>query len=187
MGALVMAHSDDEGLILPPKLAPIQVVIIPVYKSEDQQKALNKYATKIKSMLELKQISVKYDNRDTHKPGFKFAEYELKGVPVRIAIGPRDLENQTVEVARRDTKEKSVYQFVNLDTKIENLLNNIQQNIFNKALDFRDNNTFYADSIEKLNSILDSTGGSSMLIGMVPPRQSRKLKKSQKQLSDAFL
>ncbi|MCC6384079.1 MAG: proline--tRNA ligase [Bacteroidia bacterium] len=159
MGALVMAHSDDEGLILPPKLAPIQVVIIPVYKSEDQQKALNKYATKIKSMLELKQISVKYDNRDTHKPGFKFAEYELKGVPVRIAIGPRDLENQTVEVARRDTKEKSVYQFVNLDTKIENLLNNIQQNIFNKALDFRDNNTFYADSIEKLNSILDSTGG----------------------------
>jgi prolyl-tRNA synthetase len=159
MGALVMAHSDDDGLILPPRLAPLQVVIIPIYKNEEQLKAITGYALKIKSMLEKKGISVKYDDRDTQKPGFKFAEYELKGVPVRIAIGPRDLENQTVEVARRDTKEKSVYQFTDLDIKTEHLLENIQQNIFNKALNFRESNTWHADSMEKLISILDSTGG----------------------------
>jgi prolyl-tRNA synthetase len=159
MGALVMAHSDDDGLILPPRLAPLQVVIIPIYKNEEQLKAITGYALKIKSMLEKKGISVKYDDRDTQKPGFKFAEYELKGVPVRIAIGPRDLENQTVEVARRDTKEKSVYQFTDLDIKTEHLLENIQQNIFNKALSFRESNTWHADSMEKLISILDSTGG----------------------------
>jgi prolyl-tRNA synthetase len=159
MGALVMAHSDDDGLILPPRLAPLQVVIIPIYKNEEQLKAITGYALKIKSMLEKKGISVKYDDRDTQKPGFKFAEYELKGVPVRIAIGPRDLENQTVEVARRDTKEKSVYQFTDLDIKTGHLLENIQQNIFNKALSFRESNTWHADSMEKLISILDSTGG----------------------------
>lgn len=159
MGALVMAHSDDDGLVLPPKLAPIPVVIVPIYKNEEQLNAISEYAGNIKSMLEKKGISVKYDNRDTQKPGFKFAEYELKGVPVRIAIGPRDLENKTVEVARRDTKEKSVYQFTDLDLKIEHLLENIQQNIFNKALNFRESNTWNADSMEKLISILDSSGG----------------------------
>lgn len=159
MGALVMAHSDDDGLVLPPRLAPIQVVIVPIYKNEEQLNAISGYANTIKTILEKKGISVKYDNRDTQKPGFKFAEYELKGVPVRIAIGPRDLENKTVEVARRDTKEKSVYQFTDLDLKIEHLLENIQENIYNKALSFRESNTWHADTMEKLISILDSSGG----------------------------
>lgn len=159
MGALVMAHADDDGLVLPPKLAPIQVVIVPIYKNEDQLHAISEYAASIKNMIEKKGISVKYDSRDTQKPGFKFAEYELKGVPVRIAIGPRDLENKTVEVARRDTKEKAVYQFTDLDLKIEHLLENIQQNIYSKALSFRESNTWHADSMEKLISILDNTGG----------------------------
>lgn len=159
VGALIMAHSDDDGLILPPKLAPIQVVIVPVYKNEDQRNQLAEYAGKIKKMLQAKSISVKYDDRDTHKPGWKFAEYELKGVPVRIAIGPRDLENQTVEVARRDTKEKSTYQFVDLDLKIEHLLSQIQDNMYKKALDFRDSLTFKADSMDELTHILDTTGG----------------------------
>lgn len=159
MGALVMAHADDDGLILPPKLAPIQVVIVPIYKNEEQLNAISEYAGSIKTMLEKKGISVKYDNSDTQKPGFKFAQYELKGVPVRIAIGPRDLENKTVELARRDTKEKAVYQFTDLDLKIEHLLENIQQNIYNKALSYRESNTWHADSMEKLISILDGTGG----------------------------
>jgi len=113
MGALVMAHSDDDGLVLPPKLAPIQVVIVPIYKSDEQLKAIDNYADGLISQLKAAGISVKYDNRDTHKPGWKFAEYELKGVPVRIAIGPRDMENGSVEVARRDTKEKMVIQATN--------------------------------------------------------------------------
>jgi len=108
MGALIMTHSDDEGLVLPPKLAPIQVVIVPIYKGEEQLAKISEKANKIKAELEAKGISVKFDNRDTHKPGFKFAEYEFKGVPVRVAMGPRDLENGTVEVARRDTKEKEI-------------------------------------------------------------------------------
>lgn len=159
MGALVMAHSDDDGLVLPPKLAPIQVVIVPIYKSQEQLDQISEYALKIKKSLEVKGISVKFDNRDTHKPGWKFAEYELKGVPVRIAIGPRDLENQSVEVARRDTKEKAIYQLTDLDLKVENLLLQIQENIYNKALSFRDSATWKADSMEELVKILDSTGG----------------------------
>lgn len=159
MGALVMAHSDDDGLVLPPKLAPIQVVIVPIYKSQEQLDQISEYALKIKKSLEVKGISVKFDNRDTHKPGWKFAEYELKGVPVRIAIGPRDLENQSVEVARRDTKEKAIYQLTDLDLKVENLLLQIQENIYNKALSFRDSATWNADSMEELVKILDSTGG----------------------------
>jgi prolyl-tRNA synthetase len=159
MGALVMAHSDDDGLILPPKLAPIQVVIVPIYKNEEQLNAISEYAVKIKKSLESKGISVKFDNRDTHKPGWKFAEYELKGVPVRSAIGPRYLENQSVEVARRDTKEKSIYQFTDLDIKIEHLLEQIQQNIYNKAIAFRESVTWKADSMEELIKILDTTGG----------------------------
>ncbi len=159
MGALVMAHSDDDGLILPPKLAPIQVVIVPIYKNEEQLQEISGYAMKIKSDLEKKGISVKFDNRDTHKPGWKFAEYELKGVPVRIAIGPRDLEQQTVEVARRDTREKAVYQFTDLALKVEHLLENIQQNIYNKAVTFRESATWNADSWDDFVNILDSRGG----------------------------
>jgi prolyl-tRNA synthetase len=159
IGALVMAHSDDDGLVLPPKLAPIQVVIVPIYKNMEQLDAVSEYASKIKKSLEAKNISVKFDNRDTHKPGWKFAEYELKGVPIRIAIGPRDMENNTVEVARRDTKEKATYQAVDLDLKIEHLLNQIQENIYKKAQDFKDSATYHADTMEELVKILDNTGG----------------------------
>ena len=159
MGALVMAHSDDDGLVLPPKLAPIQVVIVPIFKNEEQLNAITEVANQIKKELINKNISVKYDNRDTHKPGWKFAEYEFKGVPIRIAIGPRDIENKTVEVARRDTKEKSVIQITDLGLKIEHLLDQIQDNIYHKALTFRETKTFRADSMEELNKILDSDGG----------------------------
>lgn len=159
MGALIMAHSDDDGLVLPPKLAPIQVVIVPIYKNEDQLKQLDEYAEKVKTLLVKKGISVKYDNRDTQKPGWKFAEYEMKGVPVRIAIGPRDMENQTVEVARRDTKEKATYQAIDIDLKVEHLLEQIQDNIYKKAVDFRDVSTHYADSMDEFINILDNKGG----------------------------
>jgi prolyl-tRNA synthetase len=159
MGALIMAHSDDEGLVLPPKLAPIQVVIVPIYKNDEQLDAISVKATAIKSALEKLGISVKYDNRDTHKPGWKFSEYEFKGVPVRIAIGPRDLDNQTVEVARRDTKEKSTYQMVDLEIKIQNLLEQIQDNIYNKALQFKTESTYAVDSYEEFKKALDNKGG----------------------------
>ena len=159
MGALVMAHSDDDGLVLPPKLAPIQVVIVPIYKTDEQLQSINAVAESIRKGLLKKGISVKYDNRDTHKPGWKFSEYEFKGVPVRIAIGPRDIENGTVEVARRDTKEKATYQLTDLDIKIEHLLEQIQDNIYKKALDFRDSKTFHADSYEEFKQILDEKSG----------------------------
>ncbi len=159
MGALIMAHSDDEGLVLPPKLAPIQVVIIPIYKNEEQLNRLSETANKIKTSLEKHGISVKYDNRDTHKPGWKFAEYEFKGVPVRIAIGPRDLENNTVEVARRDTKEKSTYQLTDIDIKIVHLLEQIQDNILNKALNFKEENTYPVNSYEEFKQKLEEKGG----------------------------
>ncbi len=159
MGALVMAHSDDEGLVLPPKLAPIQVVIVPIYKNEEQLKSLSEYILKIKEAISKKGISVKFDDDDTAKPGWKFAEYELKGVPIRIAVGPRDMENQTVEVARRDTKEKTTMQVTDIDLKIEHLLEQMQENIFKKALDFRDNATYSADTMDELVNILDTKGG----------------------------
>ena len=159
MGALIMSHSDDDGLVLPPRLAPIQVVIIPIFKNEQQLQAINEKVAEMKKSLEKKGISVKYDNRDTYKPGWKFAEYELKGVPVRIAIGPRDLENGTVEVARRDTKEKAIYQITDLHIKIENLLEQIQDNIYRKALDSREEKTNRADTWDEFNEILDNKGG----------------------------
>ncbi|MFN5224476.1 MAG: proline--tRNA ligase [Bacteroidota bacterium] len=159
MGALVMAHSDDDGLVLPPKLAPIQVVIVPIYKSDEQLKAIDNYADGIISQLKAAGISVKYDNRDTHKPGWKFAEYELKGVPVRIAIGPRDMENGSVEVARRDTKEKMVIQATGIDQKITHLLENIQDNIYKKAVDFRETATHKADTFDEFVKLLDDKGG----------------------------
>ncbi len=159
MGALIMTHSDDNGLVLPPVLAPFQVVIVPIYKGEEQLKAIDQVAFKLKEQLEDKGISVKYDNRDTHKPGWKFAEYELKGVPVRIAIGPRDMENNTVEVARRDTLEKEILQQENLAVKIEHLLEQIQENLYQKALDFREDNTHYADSYDEFKTILEEKGG----------------------------
>jgi prolyl-tRNA synthetase len=159
MGALIMSHSDDNGLVIPPKLAPTQVVIIPIYKTDEQLEAITGKVNEIKKALKAKGISVKYDDRDSYKPGWKFNEYEFKGVPVRIVIGPRDLENGTVEVARRDTLEKSVYQLIDIENKIEHLLDSIQENLYQKALAFRENNTFQADSWEEFNRILDTTGG----------------------------
>jgi len=159
MGALIMAHSDDEGLVLPPNLAPIQVVIVPIFKGEEQLNALNDKVNPIVKALQAKGISVKYDNRDTHKPGWKFAEYELKGVPLRVAIGPRDLENGTVELARRDTKTKEVVSIEGIEEVVENRLKEIQENIYNKALDFRSSMTTKVDTYEEFKKVLDEKGG----------------------------
>jgi len=159
MGALIMAHSDDNGLILPPKLAPIQVVIVPIYKGNDQLQAISEKANIIKKQLQDKGISVKFDNRDSYKPGWKFAEYELKGVPVRIGIGPRDLENNTLEIARRDTLTKEVISLDNIEEYIEELLEKIQDNIYQKALSFRKENTHIVDTYEEFKEILEKKGG----------------------------
>lgn len=159
IGALIMAHSDDNGLVLPPKLAPIHVVIVPIHKNEEQLASISVRAESIKKSLENLGISVKYDSRDTHKPGWKFAEYELKGVPVRLAIGPRDMENNTVEVARRDTLEKQVLPVDGLDVYIKGLLADIQENIYNKALQFRERNTFHANTWEEFREIVEVKGG----------------------------
>jgi len=159
MGALVMAHSDDEGLVLPPRLAPIQVVIVPIYKTEADQVKIAEVAENLKKSLKKKRITVKFDDRDTHKPGFKFAEWELKGVPLRIAIGPRDLENGTVELARRDTKEKQTVNIEGIEATIEETLELIQDNIYKKAKDFRTKNTFKVDTYEDFKAQLEKTGG----------------------------
>ncbi len=159
MGALIMAHSDDNGLVLPPKLAPIQVVIVPIYNKAEQLQLLTEHILPIKKQLEAKGITVKFDDRDNYKPGFKFAEHEMRGVPVRIAIGPRDLENKTVEVARRDTLEKKVYPVDQITEVVVNLLDEIQKNIFNKALKFREEHTYTTDSYEEFKEILDTKGG----------------------------
>jgi len=158
MGALIMSHSDDNGLVLPPKLAPIQVAIVPIYRKEEQLDAISEKALKIKADLEARGISVKYDDRDTFKPGWKFAEYEFKGVPVRLAIGPRDLENGTVEVARRDTLEKEVYQATDIDLKVENLLTQIQDNLYQKAFSFKEDNTHIVDSWEDFKVQVEKGG-----------------------------
>ena len=159
VGALVMAHSDDDGLVLPPLLAPVQVVIVPIYKTDEQRQQVYDAADKICNELKSKKIIAQVDKRDTQTPGWKFAEHELKGVPVRIAIGPRDLENQTVEVARRDTKEKNIYQLTDLALKIEHLLSQIQDNIYKKALDFRDSRTASADTYDEFKRLLDEEPG----------------------------
>ncbi len=159
MGALVMAHGDNNGLVLPPNLAPIQVVIVPIYKGNSQLESISSTALKIKSDLEKLGLRVKYDDRDTHKPGFKFAEYELKGVPVRLAIGPRDIENGTVEVARRDTMTKEVINFDNTVEHLNSLLPDIQRNIFNKSLTFRDQNTYKVDTWDEFRDSIENRGG----------------------------
>ncbi len=159
MGALVMAHSDDHGLVLPPKLAPIQVVIVPIYKKAEQLDEISVKANEIKKALEARGISVKFDDRDTYKPGWKFAEYEFKGVPLRLAIGPRDMENGTIEVARRDTLEKEILQVADIEHKVENLLEQIQENLYRKALNFREDNTFRADTWDEFVDIIENKGG----------------------------
>jgi prolyl-tRNA synthetase len=158
IGALIMAHSDDNGLVLPPKIAPIQVVIVPIFKNEEQLSKISERVENIIQELKKKYISVKYDDRDTHKPGFKFAEWELKGVPIRLAIGMRDLENNTIEVARRDTLEKETLQITDISEKIDNLLIQIQDNIFQKALSFRDENTYNVDTWDEFISRIKQGG-----------------------------
>ena len=159
IGALIMAHADNNGLVLPPRLAPIQVVIVPIYKGNEQLDSISQIAIDIKSKLEKAGISVKFDNRDTQKPGFKFAEYELKGVPVRLAIGPRDVEEGTVEVARRDTLTKETVSRDNIVERIQALMEDIQKNIYRKAVEFRENNTYKADTWDEFVDIIENKGG----------------------------
>ena len=159
MGALIMTHSDDNGLVLPPKLAPIQVVIVPIYKNEEQLQQIGNKVDELMAEFKKKGISVKYDDRDTQKPGFKFAEWELKGVPVRIAIGPKDLENGTFEVARRDLLSKEVVAESVVIDHIENLLNDIQENLFTKAINHRAEHTTEVNSFEEFKEVLETKGG----------------------------
>ncbi len=158
MGALIMSHSDDNGLVLPPKLAPIQVVIIPIYKGAEQLEAISKRLEPIINELKKRGISVKFDDNDTKKPGWKFAEYELKGVPVRLALGSRDLENGTIEVARRDTLTKETYSIEGIEDHIEQLLEDIQKNIYQKALDFRAKTTKTVDTYEEFKVAIEEGG-----------------------------
>ena len=159
MGALIMTHSDDNGLVLPPKLAPIQVVIIPIYKSEDQLNQISKKIDPIIDKLKSKNISVLYDKRDTHKPGFKFNEHEIKGVPIRIVIGPKDLENSTLEIFRRDNMKKEIIDLENVFEKIDFLMEDIQSNIFNNAHKFTNENIRTANTYEEFKSIIKNKGG----------------------------
>lgn len=159
MGALIMAHGDDNGLVVPPKLAPLQVVIVPIYKKTEELGAISEAVEKIMNALRSKEISVKYDDSDKQRPGFKFAEYELKGIPVRIAVGPRDLEKGTVEIARRDTREKMTVPMEEAPARVALLLEDIQENIFRKAKDFRDANTHQADTYDEFRQLLDEKGG----------------------------
>jgi len=159
IGALIMAHSDDQGLILPPKIAPHQVVIVPIYKGEDSKEVIDIKATELVNELKALGIRVKYDNNDNSRPGWKFAEYELKGVPVRIAMGLRDIENNVVELARRDTKEKISVSIDGLAPYVSNLLEEIQENIYNRALAFRDERITPTDSWDEFVQLLDEKGG----------------------------
>lgn len=158
MGALIMTHSDDNGLVLPPRLAPIQVVIVPIYKSMDQLAAIDEKIAPLLAELKKRGISVKYDNADNKKPGWKFAEYELKGVPVRLAMGGRDMENGTIEVMRRDTLGKETRDFDGIADYVQGLLDDIQANIFKKALDYRSTHTYVVDTYEEFKEKLELGG-----------------------------
>lgn len=179
IGALIMAHSDDNGLVLPPKLAPYQVVIVPIYRSEEQLTQINEKVAGIVSALKNLGVSVKYDNSDNKKPGWKFSEYELKGVPVRLAMGGRDLENNTIEVARRDTLTKETVSCDNLDVYIKNLLNDIQENIYKKALDFRAASTINVDTYEEFKEKIEE-GGFLMAHWDGTPETEEKIKNETK-------
>lgn len=159
IGALVMAHSDDQGLVMPPKIAPLQVVIVPIYKGEEQKALVDSKVEEIIVALKSRGISVKYDDSDNVRPGWKFAEYELKGVPVRIAIGQKDIENKVVEVARRDTKEKNSVPFENIGEYIKQLLDDIQQNLYNRALEYRDSHITKVETWEEFKQVLNEKGG----------------------------
>ena len=180
MGALIMAHSDDAGLVLPPKLAPIQVVIVPIYKSDEDLLKISSFVDELKPKLKNLGISVKYDDKDTQRPGFKFAEYELKGVPIRLAIGARDIENGTVELARRDTREKQTVSQEGLDIYIAQLLEDIQANIFNKALQFREDHITKADSYDEFKELLDGKTGFISAHWDGTPETEQKIKEETK-------
>ena len=180
MGALIMAHSDDAGLVLPPKLAPIQVVIVPIYKSEEELQKISAFVDELKPKLKGLGISVKYDDRDTQRPGFKFAEYELKGVPVRLAIGGRDMENGTVELARRDTREKQTVPQEGLDIYIAQLLEEIQANIYNKAHSFREDHITQANSYDEFKELLDGKTGFISAHWDGTPETEQKIKEETK-------
>jgi prolyl-tRNA synthetase len=159
IGGLIMTHSDDEGLVLPPKLAPIQVAIVPIYKNEEQLKAITEKVDALVAALKSKGISVKFDDDDNRRPGWKFAEYEAKGVPVRVAIGPRDLENNKAEVARRDTREKNVVDWEGIEGYIEKLLEEIQDSLFNLALNRQKESTTVVDSYEEFKKVIKEKAG----------------------------
>jgi prolyl-tRNA synthetase len=158
MGALIMTHSDDEGLVLPPALAPIQVVAVPIYRTEEELTAISEKMKELSIKLKSKGISFKFDDDDNRRPGWKFAEYESKGVPVRVAMGPRDLENGKAEIARRDNKTKELVDFVGLEDYIEQLLADIQSNLLQKAMTFREENTREIDSYEEFKKEIDKGG-----------------------------
>ena len=158
MGALIMTHSDDNGLVLPPHLAPIQVVIVPIWKTDEQLASINNKVSEIVGNLKAMGVSVKYDNDDQKRPGFKFADYELKGIPVRLVIGARDLENGTVEVMRRDTLEKETVSIDGIEEHVKNLLEEIQTNIYKKALAFRDANIFECEDYEEFKEKIKDGG-----------------------------
>ncbi|HOK26661.1 MAG TPA: proline--tRNA ligase [Bacteroidales bacterium] len=180
MGALVMAHADNNGLVLPPKLAPIQVVIVPIYKTDSDLNAISATALKIKSDLESAGISVTYDDRDTQTPGWKFSHYEFKGVPVRIAVGPRDVKNNTAEIARRDTLEKETIPAGRIKEHVVRLLEDIQKNIYRKALQFREENTYYPDSWEEFKNIIEDKGGFVMAHWDGTPETEARIKEETK-------
>lgn len=159
IGGLVMTHSDDQGLVLPPRLAPIQLVIIPIYKSEAELDTISDKVREISVAIRAKGVSVKYDDRDAYKPGWKFAEYELKGVPLRIAIGPRDIENGTLEIARRDTLTKQIISQEGIAETVTGLLNEIQENLYKKALDFRNDHITRVETMEAFIEVLEGKGG----------------------------
>ncbi|AMP97345.1 Proline--tRNA ligase [Pedobacter cryoconitis] len=180
IGALIMAHSDDLGLVLPPMLAPIQVVIVPIYRNDDDFNNITAYVNELTPKLKKLGVSVKYDNRDSQRPGFKFAEYELKGVPVRLAIGGRDLENGTVELARRDTGEKKTVSQQGLDIYIVQLLDEIQENIYKKAFDYRKEHITIANTYDELKDLLDNKGGFISAHWDGTPETEQKIKEETK-------
>ncbi|MCK5906485.1 MAG: proline--tRNA ligase, partial [Flavobacteriales bacterium] len=159
MGGLIMTHSDDQGLVLPPNLAPHQVVIIPIFRNDEQFDAIAEKVAEMTKELRALGVSVKFDKRDTHKPGWKFAEWELKGVPVRIAIGPKDLEKGTVEVARRDNLTKEIVSSDSIAEYVSNLLKEIQDNLYTKALDYRTEHTSKVENFDEFKEVLNGKGG----------------------------
>lgn len=176
VGALIMTHSDDLGLVLPPNLAPIQVVIVPIHKNDEQLNAISTKVNEIVKVLRKKGISVKFDNRTTYKPGWKFAEYELKGVPLRIALGPRDLENGTLEIVRRDTLEKQSISQEEIVDFVEKTLKEIQENLFNKALSFREARMVEVNTFEEFEEVLNNKGGFVMAHWDGTPETENKIK-----------